>query len=89
MEQEQHMVAGSHFGRILVVRALQLGDLLCAVPALRALRAWQPEAHITLCGLPWAKEFVARFDSYLDDFVEFPGYPGFERGQLCPRVRTE
>jgi len=67
-------LAGSE--EILVLRALALGDLLCAVPFFRALRARHPTARISLLGLPWASAFVDRFDRYLDALVAFPGWPG-------------
>ncbi|MDU0289185.1 glycosyltransferase family 9 protein [Saccharothrix longispora] len=49
--------------RILVLRALGLGDLLTAVPALRGLRRAHPDAEITLAAPGWLADAVARIDA--------------------------
>ena len=63
--------------RIAVFRALQLGDLLCAIPALRALRRSVQDARITWIGLPAMAGFAARYPHLHDDYVGFPGAPGY------------
>jgi len=66
----------SEIKKIAIFRVLQLGDMLCSIPAIRSLRAAYPHAHITLLGLPWASCLVDRFPNYFDSFKHFPGFPG-------------
>lgn len=61
--------------RIAVFRALYLGDFLCVVPALRALRKHYPNAEITYIGLEKFEDLVRRYGQYIDCFIAFPGFP--------------
>ena len=68
-------------GRIAVLRALPgVGDLLCAVPALRAVRAAHPGAEVTLIGLPGATWFIERFRPYVDRLLPLTAWPGLPEG---------
>ncbi len=72
-----YQLGGETPRRVILVRALRgLGDILCTVPAFRALRIALPDAEITLAGLPEVKKLVARYKGYIDSWLEFPGYPG-------------
>lgn len=71
--------------KIVVLRALQIGDMLCCIPAIRALHHACPDAEITLVGLPWAKMLIERFPEYFHSLITFPGYPGFPE-QLVNRT---
>ncbi len=83
------MSSGGNPTRVAIFQALNLGDLLCTTPALRAIRRRFPAAEITFIGRPWAEDFVARL-STVDRFLPFPGYPGIAESpidvaQVVPR----
>jgi ADP-heptose:LPS heptosyltransferase len=82
-------LAPDHTKKIAVFRVLQLGDMLCAMPAMRALRNAYPNTEITLLGLPWAKWLVERFDTYFDRFIHFPGFPGLPEQVFDPVTFSE
>jgi ADP-heptose:LPS heptosyltransferase len=70
---------------VVVLRALRgLGDMLCAVPALRALRAALPETRITLITLPAVMGLMERYPGLIDDFLAFPGFPGIPEVPFDP-----
>ncbi|MBA2638320.1 MAG: hypothetical protein H0U79_08900 [Solirubrobacterales bacterium] len=75
--------------QVVVLRALNgLGDLLCAIPALRALRSGAPDARVTLVALPWARELIERFEGLVDEVVAFPGFPGLPEVTVDARRTT-
>jgi ADP-heptose:LPS heptosyltransferase len=64
-------------GSVLLFRALPgIGDLLCAMPAIRAIRRNRPDVRVTLVTLPAAASLAARYVDEVDDVVDFPGFPG-------------
>lgn len=72
--------------KVAVVRALPgLGDLLCWIPALRALRMALPNMQLTWIGLPESAALTSRFSAYIDSWLPFPGYPGIPEVPVLPQ----
>lgn len=60
----------------LVRLRVGLGDLLCGVPALRALRRRLPDARIVMVTYPETQPVVDRLSPWVDELLPFPGHPG-------------
>lgn len=83
--------------RLLVVRLDNLGDVVLATPALRALRRALPEAHLTLAAspagaalqplLPWVDEVLVERTVWQDADGSLPLDPARELG-LVDRLRS-
>jgi ADP-heptose:LPS heptosyltransferase len=61
--------------KIVLLRTSRIGDFLCAVPAMRALRARLPDAEISMITLPLLLDLARRLP-VLDRVWAFPGFPG-------------
>ncbi len=70
--------------KVAVLRASRIGDFICAIPALRALRLALPAAEISMITLPMLEELAVRC-RHLDRFIPFPGYPGIAEQFFDPR----
>lgn len=74
--------------KIALLRPSRIGDFLCAVPAIRALRARLPEAEIYMITVPLLQEVAARLP-YLDQAWPFPGFPGLAEQLFDARTTVD
>ncbi len=75
------MIENGEVGKIAVLRANGLGDLVFALPALEALREAFPQAEITLLGKPWHVDFFQGRPGPIDRVVPVPLYRGVREQQ--------
>jgi ADP-heptose:LPS heptosyltransferase len=74
--------------KVVLLRASRIGDFLCAMPALRALRARLPEVEISMITLPLLQEIAERSPS-IDRFFPFPGFPGLAEQLFDPHAAVD
>lgn len=67
-------MAASEVQRILLLKLDHLGDFIMAVPAMRAARAYFPDAHITLVVGAWNAGLAQRI-GIADEVLIFDAYP--------------
>ena len=59
--------------RILIFKLDHAGDVLLAIPAIRAIRQKFPSAHITLVAGPWARGIIQR-ESCINEVISYSAY---------------
>lgn len=63
--------------RVAIVRLrVGLGDLICSLPAWRALRRARPDLRITVITWPEMGPLLERMGEFVDELLPFPGHPG-------------
>jgi len=77
--------------RIAVVRPSAIGDFAFALPALAAIRAAYPHAHIVYLGRRWHREFLDGRPGPIDETLELPSIPGVGAppGAACDPERID
>ena len=63
-------------GKIAVLHAKALGDLIVALPALGAIKETYTTAELVLLSRPWVKEFLAIRPSAIDRVINVPALTG-------------
>lgn len=61
---------------LLVRMRVGLGDLLCSMPAVRALRRARPDLRIAMTTWAETRPIIERMRGDVDELLPFPGYPG-------------
>lgn len=74
--------------KIALLRASRIGDFLCAIPAVRAIRKALPDAEITMITLPMLQELAER-SPYIDKVALFPGFPWIAEQLFEPRKTVQ
>lgn len=74
--------------KIVLLRASRIGDFLCAIPAIRALRHFLPNTEITMITLPMLRELALR-SPYIDKIALFPGFPWIAEQLFEPRKTVQ